>query len=57
MLDEFYTYDNLNQLLTFRRMAGHTQSFGLDGNGNWTAYDTDGFTDPVSTGQPILDLF
>jgi uncharacterized delta-60 repeat protein/RHS repeat-associated protein len=39
--DESYTYDNLNRITNFTR-GTHTQSWGLDGQGNFGTVTTDG---------------
>jgi RHS repeat-associated protein len=41
---EQYNYDGFNQLISFSRTNGHSQSWNLDARGNWTSVTTDGNT-------------
>jgi len=41
-LDEFYSYDLLNQLTGFTRADGHDQSWDIDAEGNFNTVNTDG---------------
>ena len=41
-LDEFYSYDLLNQLTGFTRTDGHDQSWDIDAEGNFNTVTTDG---------------
>jgi RHS repeat-associated protein len=41
---EQYSYDGFNQLTSFSRNNGHSQSWALDALGNWTSVTTDGST-------------
>jgi RHS repeat-associated protein len=41
---EQYSYDGFNQLTSFSRNNGHSQSWTLDPLGNWTSVTTDGNT-------------
>ena len=42
-LSETYSYDNLNQLISFTR-GSHTRSWDYDAQGNWQSVVTDGST-------------
>jgi RHS repeat-associated protein len=44
VFSEQYSYDGFNQLTSFSRNNGHSQSWKLDALGNWTSVTTDGST-------------
>ena len=51
IFSEGYSYDNLNQLTTFSRNTGHSQSFVPDALGNFTSVVTDGTTQTRTANQ------
>jgi RHS repeat-associated protein len=46
-LNETYSYDNLNRLVSFAR-GSHTQTWVLDAEGNWLIFTNDGVPQPMS---------